>query len=78
MGGLERMDVKWSGGGALGIGISDGNVGRRWVFDGNGYGRRPTTSFRTRFTIVAGACFIVADHAFYCRKALKNCRHYPF
>ena len=43
----------------------DKNSGRRYVFS-------------ARLAIVAKPYFIVADPAFYCRKALKHCRKHPF
>ncbi|MBP7377544.1 MAG: hypothetical protein KA956_13800 [Pyrinomonadaceae bacterium] len=36
--GLGLTGLKWGDDGALGIVISNGKAGRRWVFDGNGQG----------------------------------------
>ncbi len=68
----RSMGAKWGGDGVLEIALLNGNVGERWGFAAIGPQRRQVTVFYTRFTIVAGGLFIVADPVFYCRKPPKT------
>ena len=69
---MAGVDHKWLGDGMLEIALLNGFFGRRWVFGVIGPPQQPSTAFYTRFTIVAGVFFIVADPASECRKPLKT------